>query len=294
MNNKEKIPNGKSPWTPGGAAHDAVYRGAIDPGSSTIPIGAYTVYPIPARAHWTLVVNKERDAGAAYDEKQDIARTEMETEQVPESSDVLEVAFAHVGPLRCTLRIYIGRRRRSRISRRSNGPARISSRTSRPFSAAHARAATRTDSSISSMRHFRIILLLGFLSTAACAQTRPRVQISNTSESLRGVTRGVAGNCLGERDTWDLLRTTDGGRTWIPGKCLMREKLDFRGRGCVFCLRSVSDVGGPGELSRIHHTLVIRAALAAPVHQHQSQGIFRFDRVLGFEAWCGDRRPCSR
>jgi hypothetical protein len=77
-------------------------------GSSTIPIGAYTVYPIPARDHWTLVVNKNVTPGAAYDEKQDIARTTMETDQVAQSSDALEVAFAHVGA-RCTLRIYIGK-----------------------------------------------------------------------------------------------------------------------------------------------------------------------------------------
>lgn len=108
VNNKEKIPNGK-PWTPGGAPMTLFTEAQLTLGSSTIPIGAYTVYPIPARAHWTLVVNKNVTPGAAYDEKQDIARTEMETEQVPESSDVLEVAFAHVGPLRCTLRIYIGK-----------------------------------------------------------------------------------------------------------------------------------------------------------------------------------------
>ena len=73
-----------------------------------IPIGAYAVYPIPAKDHWTLVVNKNVTAGAAYDEKQDIARAPMETAQVEQASDALEVAFAHVGA-RCTLRIYMGK-----------------------------------------------------------------------------------------------------------------------------------------------------------------------------------------
>lgn len=77
-------------------------------GSSTIPIGAYTLYPIPARGNWTLVVNKNVTPGSAYDEKQDIARTQMETAQVEQPSDALEVAFAHVGA-RCTLRIYMGK-----------------------------------------------------------------------------------------------------------------------------------------------------------------------------------------
>jgi hypothetical protein len=104
---KEKIVNGK-PWSPGGAPMTLFTEAQLTLGSSTIPIGAYTVYPIPARDHWTLVVNKNVTPGAAYDEKQDIARTTMETDQVSQASETLEVAFAHVGA-RCTLRIYVGK-----------------------------------------------------------------------------------------------------------------------------------------------------------------------------------------
>jgi hypothetical protein len=104
---QEKIPNGK-PWTPGGAPMTLFTTAPLSLGSSLIPLGAYTVYPIPAKGNWTIVVNKNVTAGAAYDEKQDIARAPMETAQVEQSSDSLEVAFAHVGA-RCTLRIYIGK-----------------------------------------------------------------------------------------------------------------------------------------------------------------------------------------
>jgi hypothetical protein len=107
-NSKEKLPNGK-PWTPGGAPMTLFTEAQLGLGSSMIPIGAYSVYPIPAKDHWTLVVNKNVTPGAAYDEKQDIARAPMETDPVAQPSDALEVAFAHVGPLRCTLRIYIGK-----------------------------------------------------------------------------------------------------------------------------------------------------------------------------------------
>ncbi len=75
---------------------------------TAIPIGAYTVYPIPAKDKWTLVVNKNVSAGAAYDDKQDIARAAMETDQVPDPANTLEVAFAHYGA-KCTLRIYFGK-----------------------------------------------------------------------------------------------------------------------------------------------------------------------------------------
>jgi hypothetical protein len=104
---KEKIANGK-PWTPGGTPMTLFTEAQLSLGSSMIPIGAYTVYPIPGRDHWTLAVNKNVNAGAAYDEKQDLARAPMETAQIPQPSDALEVAFAHVGP-RCTLRIYFGK-----------------------------------------------------------------------------------------------------------------------------------------------------------------------------------------
>ena len=105
--NKEKPANGK-PWSPGGAPMTLFTEAQLTLGSSTIPIGAYSVYPIPARDHWTVVVNKNVTPGAAYDDKQDIARSSMETAQVEQPSAALEVAFAHVGA-RCTLRIYFGK-----------------------------------------------------------------------------------------------------------------------------------------------------------------------------------------
>jgi hypothetical protein len=105
--NKEKPPNGK-PWSPGGVAMTLFTEAQLSLGSSMIPIGAYTLYPIPARGNWSLVVNKNVTAGAAYDEKQDVARAQMESAQVDSASEALEVAFAHVGA-RCTLRIYIGK-----------------------------------------------------------------------------------------------------------------------------------------------------------------------------------------
>lgn len=106
-NNKEKLSNGK-PWSPGGVPMTLFTEAQLTLGSSLIPIGAYTLYPIPARGNWNLVVNKNVTPGAPYDEKDDIARTQMETAQVDQPSEALEVAFAHVG-MRCSLRIYIGK-----------------------------------------------------------------------------------------------------------------------------------------------------------------------------------------
>ena len=103
----DKAPNGK-PWTPGGAPMTLFTEAPLSFGGAIIPIGAYTVYPIPAKDKWTLVVNKNVAPHSAYDEKQDIARAAIETDQVSQPSDSLEVAFAHTGD-KCTLRIYYGK-----------------------------------------------------------------------------------------------------------------------------------------------------------------------------------------
>ncbi|MFZ0762160.1 MAG: DUF2911 domain-containing protein [Candidatus Sulfotelmatobacter sp.] len=103
----EKAPNGK-PWAPGGTPMTLFTEAPLSFGGTTIPLGAYTVYPFPAKDKWTLAVNKNVTPGTPYDEKQDVARAPMETDQVPDASDSLEVAFAHVGN-KCTLRIYFGK-----------------------------------------------------------------------------------------------------------------------------------------------------------------------------------------
>ncbi len=104
---QEKIQNGKA-WAPGGTPMTLFTEAPLTLGSSQIPVGAYTLYPIPARGNWTLAVNKNVTPGAAYDQNQDVARAQMETASVEQPSDSLEVAFAHVG-MRCTLRIYVGK-----------------------------------------------------------------------------------------------------------------------------------------------------------------------------------------
>ncbi|MFZ0143687.1 MAG: DUF2911 domain-containing protein [Candidatus Sulfotelmatobacter sp.] len=103
----DKVHNGK-PWTPGGTPMTLFTEAPLAFGGVTIPLGAYTVYPIPEKGKWTLAVNKNVTPGTAYDEKQDLARTQMETDQVSDAADTLEVAFAHYNS-KCTLRIYFGK-----------------------------------------------------------------------------------------------------------------------------------------------------------------------------------------
>jgi hypothetical protein len=102
----EKAVNGK-PFVPAGTPITLFTEAQLTLAGTTIPVGAYSVYPIPGRDRWTLAVNKNVTAGAPYDEKQDLARASMETAPIDVPQD-LDVAFGHVGS-KCTLRIYFAK-----------------------------------------------------------------------------------------------------------------------------------------------------------------------------------------
>jgi len=110
------------------------------------------------------------------------------------------------------------------------------------------------------MRRFLLLFssfflpVLFFLSVAAVAQSGPRVQISHTTETLRGVSavsRQVAW-ASGTHGTY--LRTIDGGRTWIPEQVPDAGGLDFRAVTAFSADEAFLMSAGPGEQSRIYHT----------------------------------------
>ncbi len=101
------------------------------------------------------------------------------------------------------------------------------------------------------MRGFLLILLA---SVTAFAQSGPRVQLSHTTESLRGVSavsREVAW-ASGTHGTY--LRTTDAGRTWTPAQVPDAATLDFRAVVAFSADEAFLMSAGPGEQSRIYHT----------------------------------------
>ena len=100
---------------------------------------------------------------------------------------------------------------------------------------------------------FRSLLIL-FISTAALAQSGPRVQFSHSTESLRGVSvvsREIAW-ASGTHGTY--LRTTDSGRTWTPAQIPDAATLDFRAVVAFSADEAFLMSAGPGEQSRIYHT----------------------------------------
>lgn len=76
-------------------------------GSSTLPPGAFSMYVIPEKEKWTLVINKAVSAGAPYQQQQDLARQPMQVGQLSEAQ-AFEVAFAQA-PKQCNMRVYSGK-----------------------------------------------------------------------------------------------------------------------------------------------------------------------------------------
>ncbi|HEV3513415.1 MAG TPA: hypothetical protein VGS05_17020 [Candidatus Sulfotelmatobacter sp.] len=97
-------------------------------------------------------------------------------------------------------------------------------------------------------------LLLPLIAATAIAQTGPRLEISHTTESLRGVSavsRQIAW-ASGTHGTY--LRTTDAGRTWTPAQVPDATQLDFRGVVAFSADEAFLMSAGPGDHSRIYHT----------------------------------------
>jgi len=105
---KDEPRNGKL-WLPGGAPMTLFTGATIALNNSTIAAGAYSVYVIPNKKEWTLIVNKNVTAGAAYDEHQDVARSPMELGEVDSPPRQLQVSFAHTGSKICSIRLYYGK-----------------------------------------------------------------------------------------------------------------------------------------------------------------------------------------
>jgi len=104
---KRDLPKDKL-WTPGNLPMTLFLDTAVSMGGTAIPAGAYSMYIVPSKGSWLLVVNKDVTPGHQYDVRQDLLRGSMETGQLPEVQR-LQVAFSRSLPKRCSLRIYYGK-----------------------------------------------------------------------------------------------------------------------------------------------------------------------------------------
>lgn len=94
-------------WEPGKQPLTLFTNSAVSIAGSNLPIGAYTMYFIPDKKQWTLVVSKNTNRSAAYDQSKDVVRAPMEIGQLPSPEPEFSVYFAHTGPKECTMRVDI-------------------------------------------------------------------------------------------------------------------------------------------------------------------------------------------
>ena len=99
---KDAPRNGKV-WSPGVTLY---VQTPLILGGSTLALGAYSVHFVPDKKNWTIVVNKNVTAGATYDSSQDVARAPMEVGELPSAQNKLQLAFGHMAPKHCSLRVY--------------------------------------------------------------------------------------------------------------------------------------------------------------------------------------------
>lgn len=101
-------PQGKV-WTAGNTAWTLFTESDLMLGNSSIPTGAYTLYLLPGKKEWTLIVSRNTAVDAKYDEKQDLARAPMEIGQLSTPADKLSLYFGHTGPKKCEINVDFGK-----------------------------------------------------------------------------------------------------------------------------------------------------------------------------------------
>jgi hypothetical protein len=100
-----KIPYG-SVWAPNNTPLVMFTTGALSVANQDIKPGAYTLYLIPNKNAWTLVVSNQTDTKAQYDQNKDLVRVPMELGALPNTQPQLKVILGHTGPKECSMRIY--------------------------------------------------------------------------------------------------------------------------------------------------------------------------------------------
>jgi Protein of unknown function (DUF2911) len=103
----KELPNGKV--FPSGSPMLIFTQSQTLIGESTVPIGAFSLYVIPGKETWTMIVNRNVTPGAGYDKAQDLARAPMQTAPLERPLSTIKVSLGHMGPQRCELRFYYGK-----------------------------------------------------------------------------------------------------------------------------------------------------------------------------------------
>jgi Protein of unknown function (DUF2911) len=105
MSDKDQPHNGKV-WLPAGSPMTLFTQVPLTLNHQDLAVGAYSVYVIPNKKEWTLIVSRNVTNPKSYDEKQDLVRAPMEIGGITGPPKQLQVSFAHIAPKQCSIRLY--------------------------------------------------------------------------------------------------------------------------------------------------------------------------------------------
>ena len=105
MSEKDQPRTGRV-WLPGGSPMTLFTQVPLVLNHVELPVGAYSMYVIPNKKDWTLIVSKNVTNPKNYDEKQDLVRAPMEMGGVNSPPKRLQASFAHTAPKQCSIRLY--------------------------------------------------------------------------------------------------------------------------------------------------------------------------------------------
>jgi Protein of unknown function (DUF2911) len=111
MNAKEQLRAGKI-WTPGGSPLLLFTETKLSVGrGSEIAPGAYSVFLMPGKEDWTLIVSSNVSSDGKYQEGRDVARARMDAGELNQPEAHVTIYFGHVGPRQCDMRLDYGKTR---------------------------------------------------------------------------------------------------------------------------------------------------------------------------------------
>jgi hypothetical protein len=96
-------------FTPGGTAIALFTETDVMLNNTVIPTGGYTMYLLGGKKEWTLIVSRNADLNAKYEESKDLSRAPMEIGQLNSPEEKLSIYFGHTGPKRCEINVNYGK-----------------------------------------------------------------------------------------------------------------------------------------------------------------------------------------
>ena len=103
-----KLAEGKI-WSPGNVPMFLFTSVPLKVENFEIPVGAYSLYLIPDKQQWTLVLNKNVAENGSYNEREDLLRAPMDIGTLSRPEANVSLYFGHVAPKQCNMRVYYGK-----------------------------------------------------------------------------------------------------------------------------------------------------------------------------------------